>query len=237
MLECKDVFVPIKLIETTDSEIISEIIKANNRQTEVKLEAFESLSEFHKDLEEYFYARREKTKHPLYYERRSKQYEGMVDIKSYQVISLATQLKTYISGFLDQPHSTHRYYGELLSSNTGKIFIKQHALIGYYVVAKLLSSLTHLWRIRRVDRRHWDLKYQIIFIYTRRFIKTKSLAGNAFEKQCDELLQSLENSHTLLSHTQDCCTIIDQCLETLNFSPRYAIRNKQFTITLRKKCL
>ena len=47
-----NVFEPVKLIVTNDPEITNQIIKATNRQTEVKLEAFESLTPFHRTLEE-----------------------------------------------------------------------------------------------------------------------------------------------------------------------------------------
>jgi len=44
-------------------------------------------------------------------------------IPKYKVITLAAQIKAYISMFKEQPHSTHRYYGELLENL--KIFAKR----------------------------------------------------------------------------------------------------------------
>lgn len=44
----------IKLIITDDSEVINRVIKATNQQTEVKREAFETLTPFHKSLEEFY---------------------------------------------------------------------------------------------------------------------------------------------------------------------------------------
>ena len=43
---------PLKLIVTTDVDVTNQIIQGTNRQTEVKLEAFESLAPFQKKLEE-----------------------------------------------------------------------------------------------------------------------------------------------------------------------------------------
>lgn len=60
--------VVIKIIETVDPEIAVSVIKAANRQTEVKVEAFESLSPFHKDLEEYYKAQAVKRKFPIFYD-------------------------------------------------------------------------------------------------------------------------------------------------------------------------
>ena len=121
-----DVFVPIKIIVTDNQDVTNDIIKATNWQTEVKKEAFVSLSPFHKKLEE-FYATFDKDKDQrLYYERRSKQYEDQ-PIKKNMIVTVTTQIKAFLSMFLDEPHSTHRYYGEILKANElgqwGQIFI------------------------------------------------------------------------------------------------------------------
>jgi hypothetical protein len=58
-----NVFVPVKLIVTDNSDVTNLIIKGTKRQTEVKLEALESLTPFQKELEEFF-ATFGKTKEP-----------------------------------------------------------------------------------------------------------------------------------------------------------------------------
>ena len=58
------VYVPLKLIVTSDPEVTNQIIQGTNRQTEVKLEAFESLAPFQKVLEEYYCGRGAKSEHP-----------------------------------------------------------------------------------------------------------------------------------------------------------------------------
>jgi hypothetical protein len=42
-------YLPIKLIVTTDGDVTNQVIHGTNRQTEVKLEAFESLLPFQKN--------------------------------------------------------------------------------------------------------------------------------------------------------------------------------------------
>ena len=58
-------------------KVTNQIIQGTNRQTEVKLEAFESLTPFQKKLEEFYLAMARDRPEPLYYERRSKQYEHL----------------------------------------------------------------------------------------------------------------------------------------------------------------
>jgi hypothetical protein len=136
------IYLPIKLIVTNDEEVTNRIIKATNRQTEVKTEAFLSLQPFQKALEDFYnsFTSEEDKEYRLYYERRSKQYENQILNKS-KVVSITYQIKCFVSMFLDMPHSTHRYYGELLKTNEDKIFVDTHSFYPYYI-----SCLTcHLW--------------------------------------------------------------------------------------------
>ena len=127
-----NVFLPVKLIVTADAEVTNQIIKGTNRQTEVKLEAFESLAPYQKELEEFYTAVNRDRQQRIYYERRSKQYEH-TDVEREKIITLATQVKCFVAMFLNEPHSTHRYYGELLNSYRDRIFVTSHAYVPYFV--------------------------------------------------------------------------------------------------------
>lgn len=129
----------VKIIETTDYELAAKVVKATNRQTEVKDEVFESLSQFHKNLEEFYKSK--KISNPIYYERRSKQYDGDSSVKASQVVKLAAQINAFVAGQLGQPQSTHRYYGELLESNRSKMFNNGERFEPYYISALILKKL------------------------------------------------------------------------------------------------
>lgn len=226
-------FVPIKIIETVDQDIITEVIKATNRQTEVKLEAFESLSSYHKDLEEYYEARSKSQEHPIYYERRSKQYQGSLSVKPYQVISLASQIKCFVATFLRQPHSTHRYYGELLESYRDKLFVAEHAPIGYYASAMLSQRVHRLFELRRVPgARYKLLKYQLMSLVAQKFVPSTDLRGKAFEQQCEALIGELANLESVRKEFEFARKVLDQCLLEAKISTENAERSKDFTASL-----
>jgi hypothetical protein len=69
------VAIPIRLISTKHEDVTNAIIKATNWQTEIKEEQLFALQQFPKNLEAYFasfpVAQR------LYFERRSRQYDGL----------------------------------------------------------------------------------------------------------------------------------------------------------------
>ena len=99
-------------------------------------EALESLTPFHKELEDLYNALESSREFSdrVYYERRSKQYV-MDGISSSNIVTLTKQIKSFIAMFLDEPHSHPRYYGELLKSyayDEGRIFASNHRLEPYY---------------------------------------------------------------------------------------------------------
>lgn len=225
-----ETYVPIKLIETKDQEVINEVIKATNRQTEVKSEAFESLNPYHAELEEYYYALAKNNPHPIFYERRSKQYQWSSDVKSFQVITLATQLKSYVATFLKQPHSTHRYYGELLDSYRERLFITTHDPVGYYLSAMLNQRITRLFELKKIPAGKYKfMKYQIFVIISTFYIKTSSLSGSEFISQCNNLLKRMESLNDVKADFIRAKEIIDKALFDSKMSTENAVRSKEFT--------
>lgn len=161
------IYLPIKLIVTSDEEVTNRIIKATNRQTEVKTEAFLSLQPFQKSLEDFYnsFTNDEDKDYRLYYERRSKQYESQIPIlNKSKVISITYQIKCFVSMFLDMPHSTHRYYGELLKANEDKIFVSQHSFYPYYISCLSCHLLENLIRNGTIDQRYKKFRYHILMV-------------------------------------------------------------------------
>lgn len=134
-------FLTIKLIETEDLELTNKITKATNRQTEVKLEAFAGLQPFHKELEA-FYASMPLDER-LYYERRPGQYDFDSTVSHRRIVSIPSQIKSFVSVFLEEPQKIHFYYGQLLqdysSGNESTLFSETHDTYPYYVSSFLVS--------------------------------------------------------------------------------------------------
>ena len=126
-------FIPVKLVATNDSQVVNEVIKATNRQTEVLPEALESLSTFHRELEDLYNTQESgnSSSERIYYERRSKQY-AMDNIMASNIVTLTGQITSFVGMFLDEPHSHPRYYGELLKAYEGRIFATDHGPAPYY---------------------------------------------------------------------------------------------------------
>ncbi|WP_211465834.1 AIPR family protein [Collimonas silvisoli] len=222
----------IKIIETVEPEVAVNVIKAANRQTEVKVEAFESLSPFHKDLEEYFKARAANRKYPIYYERRSKQYDNVPGIRNNQVMTLSAQIKAHVSASLAQPQSTHRYFGEILDSNRGRMFVQGDTFEKYYAAAALLNRIEGLFRKRTIKPRYKLFKFHLIFMVYNYFIKLMNVKN---APDFDSICNSIDDNKILIPVLNSACESIDLALKKLKLSHEDGIRSKALTDLLAKE--
>jgi cold shock CspA family protein len=188
------VFLPLKLIVTADAEVTNQIIQGTNRQTEVKLEAFESLTPFQKKLEELYLAIGRNRPEPIYYERRSKQYDHL-DVAKERIATLPTQISCFVAMFLNEPHSTHRYYGELLSSYRNRLFNEAHSPLPYFVAAVALATLERLFSRGRLPKLLKPLKYQLLMVFRAQEGNGElpPLHSKAVEQYCNDLLRILDD--------------------------------------------
>jgi cold shock CspA family protein len=157
--------VPVKLVVTDDSDVITEVIKATNRQTAVLPEALASLTPFHKELED-FYAAQEAPRpkdNRIFYERRSKQY-AYEKIKPSNIVTLTAQTKSFVAMFLNEPHSHPRYYGELLNAYEARLFNNDHRPSAYYASGYALLAVEQLFNSNALDRAKKKWKYHILML-------------------------------------------------------------------------
>ncbi len=192
------IFIPVKLIVTDDVEITSKITRATNRQTAVQVEAFESLQRFHKELEEFYNTY--KSEKPLYYERRSRQYDGL-PIRADQIISLPLQTHSFLAMFLNEPHSTHRYYGEVLKANEDRMFLEGHSTYPYYISGYAFNLLWKFFQTKKISPLHKVFRFHLLMIF--RLLAEKSdlpfLNSKKIDKYCMDLKDILWNKVLLSS--------------------------------------
>lgn len=229
------IYVPIKLIVTDDAEVTNHIIRATNRQTMVNPEAFESLSPFHKNLEEFYSSFGKNQPVKLFYERRSKQYDSL-SIKKEQIITLTGQLKSFLSMFLNEPHSTHRYYGELLKAYRSKIFVEGHSPFPYYVSGYAFTMLESAFDEQVIGREFKTFRFQLLMLF-RLLTETSKLPylnNNKIDSYCEGLLEKLKSPEYRHATFQKSVKLIEDGLAQNGYSFREAARIKSFTTQLIK---
>jgi len=192
-----ETFVPIKLVATRNQQVVTEVIKATNRQTAVLPEALESLTPFHKDLED-FYEGQEAPRNfseRIHYERRSKQYT-LDNIDPKNIVSLTGQIKSFVAMFLNEPHSHPRYYGELLRSYEGRIFAPDHKPEPYYASGVALLTVEQWLASHSRYRSLRSYKHQMLMLLRAGISgpKIPRLNSNEISEYALEVVRALRDS-------------------------------------------
>lgn len=181
------IFVTLKLIVTEDENLISKIIRSTNRQTEVKEEDLLAYSDFQKKLEDFFKTFNDPDK--LFYERRSKQYNGTsTEVKS--IVDKSTLIKTMGSFYFLKPQLATRYFGALFNEFGNQLFLDSHKLYPYYTAALIYNKLENRFRANKIDRKYKKIRYFILMMlrleYNLEFPKFES---NKIDKYCTDLIK------------------------------------------------
>jgi cold shock CspA family protein len=235
LYRCRDrlagAFLPVKIIVTADADVTNAITKGTNRQTEVKIEAFESLNPFQKELEEFYSTFGKEHEPRLYYERRSKQYETL-PINREHVVTLPAQVKCFVGMFLNDPHSTHRYYGELLEANRSRIFLPNHSAFPYYLSGYALVRCERWLTQRNVNRITRQFKYH--FLMLSRFLASKNATPYLDDKKkmdvyCSDLLAILSDETKSDKVFSDAQQLLERELKKGLYERYEAHRLKAFT--------
>ncbi|KAA2301180.1 hypothetical protein FY526_26340, partial [Clostridioides difficile] len=166
-------WVAVKIVITELDDIIGNIVKATNNQTEVQQIQLLSMSDY-QELLESFYANYDEA-YNLYYERRSGQYNYNNNIEKSKIIDPEMQIRAFASVFLEAPHRASRYYGSLIddigkdgdSDMSKGIFISGQRPIIYYTSGLLLHILENSFTNDHIEDKYAKLKYHILYMISK----------------------------------------------------------------------
>ncbi|MCH5340946.1 MAG: AIPR family protein [Acetatifactor sp.] len=139
--DLSQVQVIVKVIGATESEVTQGIVKGTNRQNIVYEEAFETIREYHKELEDFFNSMQTEGFYKVYYERRSKQYARDNTVKPYQKISFRVLIQSMVAMYMNHVENSHRHESKLISDFKDKLFVEGQSYYPYYVAALMASNL------------------------------------------------------------------------------------------------
>lgn len=241
----EEMMLPVKIVCTEDPDLINDVIRSTNRQTQVLDEAFESLKAFHKQLQDYYdtYS----SEDHLYYERRTHEYDnGDKPVKKSNIITLPIQLMSMLSMFLDEPHSVHRYYGELLNAYRSRLFQSDHKLSAYYVSAWTLHRIEDSLRRGQLENKYRRFRYHMLFLIQvciRRLANIKNLPrpnSREMDTLCQKIRIALTDNKQLDALLRLLTRVIDEAVDEMNAIHKICsneiVRRKEFTNLLDNKC-
>lgn len=198
-------FVPVKLIVTTERELVTDIIRGTNSQTPIKAEELRLLTQFHVDLED-FYKAAESNRQPeaeetarVHYERRSGQYRyTLVEDKS--IVSPSLQTAAMVAMFLDHPEYYRDHIDRLFSRFGDRLYQMadpklRHQLYPYYA-SGLAALMFDRWRLAQPDadqirpfQGHALMRLRVSIAGPKR----PALKNEKMEKYCQKIVDALND--------------------------------------------
>lgn len=221
----------LKIISTSNKNITDSIVKTTNRQTPVLNEAFETLRDFHKNLELAYESYDKENR--LYYERRSKQYDSS-EINKNKIISFPFQTSAYVAVFLGEPHSTHRYYGELLKAYSKRIYNDNDVLEQYCMASMYVYTVDYFLKHNEQYNNYRKYKYHIALIlrYLANNDHLPESTSKAMKKYCEVLYKHISDALWVQNNIKRACSIIDTVIQegqVLSRGGNDITRTKEFT--------
>lgn len=242
LYECRNergiekVYIPVKIIETDSNKIQVEVTRATNNQTEVETEQLEALTEYQKDLEQYYIAIGHGMDNALYYERRSNQYKNKLINPSY-IVNIESQIKDFASMFNEKPYIVSGYYSKLLKSLGEDIFNPKHKYVMYYTCALAYCRLVNLFNEQIIDSRLWRFRYHIIMIL--KYVVNKKtlpqLNSKEMEKYCQNIIDVLYNDKQAKNVFLECQDFLFSLDEKIKISDRKSSEKRTTTETILKE--
>lgn len=167
----KEVSVPLKIIEVSNSELTSRIVESTNNQTSINSEQLYALTSVAREVQDFFNEiRGDNDKQDMYYERRSNEYAYDKSVIKSRVIKHEKMLSIYSATYLYLPHKSSRYVKVLKTAeNLERVFNEENHPINFFSAAYAYRQYESEKRFNKNLRWHTLMTHNIIFgkYYTR----------------------------------------------------------------------
>lgn len=218
-----DILVPIKIIYTTDADIISSIVKATNRQSPVPEEAFVALNKYHKELQLLFSEYSKEMPLEMFYERRSGEEDDIKEKKGiYQVVTLHGIIRAFESVYCQNPNMV---YGtnpaNILRSQNEHLFCKEHKPEIYYLASYLFVKFVNMQQKGTFSKHDYILRFYVIMVARALMMGTMNvpeLSSAAMEKENRKMIEILKTDSD--SYFVDAKKIIMDVLNRKEYSEK-----------------
>lgn len=208
-----DVTVMLKIIETSNADVINDVVRSTNRQTKIEEQQFLATMDSVKAIEQYFDARGSDQEYRLYFERRKNQFISQGDVKAIRVFDIKEIARCVAAMFLDKPDVASRYPNRLTGELRADVFSADHQEEIYYVSAFSLYRLKLLLSNNKIDRRYGKVRWHVIMAI-RYFICGESippLSSRKVDASCKKIEEFIsKNDDATISKIRHICeSIVD----------------------------
>jgi hypothetical protein len=224
----EEVLVPVKIIHTIDSDFISMIVRATNRQTPVPDEAFIALDQYHKRIQELFSAYSDEMPIKLFYERRSGEFRFHDEKNSkFKTVTLHGLIRTITAVFFQEAYVVYNNNPvNILRNRKEKLFKQDHILEIYYISSYLLATFDYFNSNnynRFFSKDENTLKYFLIMIINILLFKNDNItdfSSKKMEKECKQVITSMKDKKIMENYFIQAKKIIKEVISTTKYPAR-----------------
>lgn len=213
----EDMWISVKIVITDEDDIIKNIVKATNNQTEVEEIQLLSMDEYQEKLESYFNSFNMYKQ--LYYERRDGQYRGNPEVSPIEIVSPEKQVRTFASIFLKEPHNASRFVGRLQDEISKRIFIQDHNPIIYYTSALLNYYLEDHFRNEKISNVYLKFQYHIQLIISQTVWKNgkqPQFNSKKMDEYCMLLIEKISDTEVFDALVKQAISIINKVIKNID---------------------
>ena len=218
-----------KIAGSNVEDVTQGIVRGANRQNIVYEEAFETIKEFHKNLERYFEENQVDGYQKIYYERRSRQYANNVQIKARYKISFRGLIQSMIALFLNHVEDSHKHEYTLLKDYKNYLFSDLHSCQPYYLAAFLYLNVDILFREKKLPKELSSFKMHImLLIKEMKGGISPDLASDDIDKYCERLWKAFADGRFSQCALEACEKFEDIRIKWINLKGeqyRYGIKD------------
>lgn len=173
-----NILVPVKIIHTTDSDVISMIVKSTNRQTPVPTEAFVALEKYHKHLQMLFEEYSQEMPLAVFYERRSGELAFRKNSNNcYEVATLHSIIRSITSVYFQEAYIVYNNNpANILKNRCTKLFQDDQPHEIYYLSYYLFANFLHLSAQKIFTNYEYKFRFYVIMA-ARCFLANKAICG------------------------------------------------------------
>lgn len=157
-----DIMVNIKVVETQNEDVFSELVRATNSQSKVEDTQFLSLKPIIKKVEQYFNTFNNEEGR-IYFERRDRQYVGQ-NIPAVRIFSLHNATKCVTAMYCGRPELASRYPKTMYSEFTEAVFADDVKEIVFYASCLTLYRFSLLVSNSAIPQNMKRFKWHILAI-------------------------------------------------------------------------
>jgi TPR repeat protein len=230
------VYVVCKLIETSNMDILTEIIEATNSQTAIDKNQLLAAMPSVQRIARFFDALPDggEAQPKLFFERRTNQYADENNSPK-RVFDIDRLARAYAAMFLDQPHDAARYPTQMIKQLGSKIFNEDADPILFYIAALTLYRVELALGNNYIDRKLQSAKWHLLMAMKYQNAGQKTTPGqSAFPNKARDALQKALSDSGKASSTRFKAGI--DALLSMKWT-RDILRSEKFTDDMKKKLI